>query len=725
MTSPLTLERDRGCLAWLDDRLREVVDAFREELSQRAADPFRGLVITDADVDELLSDEPSPHLSLFAAVEHEVPARLEQLATTFGLSQFDVDALQICLAPELDLRYERLYAYLQDDVSRKRPTVDLILRLLRPAGNVTASERDALAPSGALSRSGLLEPADPAADVGPLLARALRPAERVVAHLLGSVSVDWRLNGTCEVLPPAGPAGPDGAGAACISPDAQRLARLLQRSEALEPATRSAADEAGSGEPAFEAPVVVYLYGSSAAVRRQVVRQACSRAELPLLRVDLPALLEMEPEAANLRVAALEAGLRQAVLCLDGVDGAVLRRDSNGRARSALRALLASRTRPLILLGTAPWEPAELVPGLSALCRRLSQPDGQARDAVWRQALAARAFPLEEVEVAALAGRYRLAEDSVRAAVGNAALAATWRGAPRLAEQDIWSAAQEAAAPPLSGLARRLEARYGWDDIVLSSDGLAQLRELSARLRHQDAVLGEWGFGGSGTHRAGATALFAGPPGTGKTMAAEILAVELGLDLYRIDLSAIVSKYIGETEKNLEHIFEAAERGDAILLFDEADALFGKRSEVKDAHDRYANIEVAYLLQRLEAYEGLALLTTNMRGNLDDAFLRRLDFAVDFPLPDEAQRLNIWQRSIPATAPLAEDIDLPFLARRFKIAGGHIHNIALGAAFLAAEEHSAISMRHLVRATRREHQKLGRLVAEADFERYYTLLSDG
>jgi len=294
-----------------------------------------------------------------------------------------------------------------------------------------------------------------------------------------------------------------------------------------------------------------------------------------------------------------------------------------------------------------------------------------------------------------------------------------------LAKQDIWSAAQEAAAPPLSGLARRLEARYGWDDIVLSSDGLAQLRELSARLRHQDAVLGEWGFGGSGTHRAGATALFAGPPGTGKTMAAEILAVELGLDLYRIDLSAIVSKYIGETEKNLEHIFEAAERGDAILLFDEADALFGKRSEVKDAHDRYANIEVAYLLQRLEAYEGLALLTTNMRGNLDDAFLRRLDFAVDFPLPDEAQRLNIWQRSIPATAPLAEDIDLPFLARRFKIAGGHIHNIALGAAFLAAEEHSAISMRHLVRATRREHQKLGRLVAEADFERYYTLLSDG
>ncbi|MGH2355420.1 MAG: AAA family ATPase, partial [Chloroflexota bacterium] len=271
---------------------------------------------------------------------------------------------------------------------------------------------------------------------------------------------------------------------------------------------------------------------------------------------------------------------------------------------------------------------------------------------------------------------------------------------------------------------RRLEPRYTWEDIVLPPDGLAQLRELCARARHQSIVLERWGYGRKHARRASLSALFAGQPGTGKTMAAEIVAGDLGLEVYRIDLSAVVSKYIGETEKNLEKIFSAADRGDAVLLYDEADAIFGKRSEVRDAHDRYANVETAYLLQRLEAYEGLAILTTNLRGNIDEAFLRRLDCVMEFPMPEEAERLAIWQRALPPEAPRAKDVDLPFLARQFKLAGGHIRNIALTAAFLAAAEGDPIGMRHLVRGTRREYQKLGKLVAESDFERYYTLLKD-
>lgn len=194
------------------------------------------------------------------------------------------------------------------------------------------------------------------------------------------------------------------------------------------------------------------------------------------------------------------------------------------------------------------------------------------------------------------------------------------------------------------------------------------------------------------------------------------------MELYRIDLAAVVSKYIGETEKNLERIFRAADRGDAVLLFDEADALFGKRSEVRDAHDRYANVEIAYLLQRLEAYDGLAVLTTNLLGNMDEAFVRRLDFVLEFPMPEEAERLAIWRLALPAEAPLGEDVDLPFLARKFKLAGGHIRNIALAAAFLAAPDGGCITMKHLVRATRREYQKIGKLVAESDFEQYFALL---
>ncbi|MGH2460734.1 MAG: ATP-binding protein, partial [Chloroflexota bacterium] len=277
---------------------------------------------------------------------------------------------------------------------------------------------------------------------------------------------------------------------------------------------------------------------------------------------------------------------------------------------------------------------------------------------------------------------------------------------------------------PLSGLARRLEPRYTWDDIVLPADGTAQLREICSRARYQITVLEKWGFGRKHARRAGLTALFAGQPGTGKTMAAEIVGGVLGLELYRIDLAAVVSKYIGETEKNLETIFRAADQGDAVLLFDEADALFGKRSEVRDAHDRYANVEVAYLLQRLEAYDGLAILTTNLRGSMDEAFVRRLDFVLDFPMPEEPERLAIWRLALPREAPLDPDLDLAFLARKFRLAGGHIRNIALASAFLAAGEEQPIGMKHLVRATRREYQKLGKMVGPGDFEHYYAMLKD-
>jgi SpoVK/Ycf46/Vps4 family AAA+-type ATPase len=327
--------------------------------------------------------------------------------------------------------------------------------------------------------------------------------------------------------------------------------------------------------------------------------------------------------------------------------------------------------------------------------------------------------------VTELASRYRLVEDdAINAVTAEARSRAELRGASEIELADVQAAARTIATPPLEGLARHIEPRYGWEDIVLPPDGFAQLREMCARARHQMTVLEQWGYGRKHARRRGTTALFAGPPGTGKTMAAEIVAGALGLDLYRIDLSAVVSKYIGETEKNLERIFRAADQGDAVLLFDEADAIFGKRSEVRDARDRYANVEVAYLLQRLEVYEGLAVLTTNLRGNIDEAFVRRLDCVLEFPLPEEAERLQIWQRAVPHEAPMGDDVDLAFLARKFKLAGGHIRNIALTAAFLAAEDRSPIGMKHFARATRREYQKLGKLIAESDFEQHYSLLKD-
>jgi SpoVK/Ycf46/Vps4 family AAA+-type ATPase len=235
-------------------------------------------------------------------------------------------------------------------------------------------------------------------------------------------------------------------------------------------------------------------------------------------------------------------------------------------------------------------------------------------------------------------------------------------------------------------------------------------------------VLSEWGYDATVSRAQGLKVLFAGESGTGKTMAAQVLGAELGLDLFRVDLAGTVSKYIGETEKNLERIFSAADGSNAILFFDEADALFGKRSEVSDAHDRYANIEVAYLLQRMEAYPGAVILATNFRRNLDDAFIRRLDFVIDFPFPEAPDRRRIWQRMLPASAPVAGDLDLDFLATRFKLSGGAIRNCSLAAAFSAADEGSSIEMRHLVRAVAQEYAKQGRLTLEADFEHFHATL---
>jgi SpoVK/Ycf46/Vps4 family AAA+-type ATPase len=240
------------------------------------------------------------------------------------------------------------------------------------------------------------------------------------------------------------------------------------------------------------------------------------------------------------------------------------------------------------------------------------------------------------------------------------------------------------------------------------------LREIIATVRGRPTVLETWGVGQKLASSAGVTILFAGPPGTGKTMAAEVVASELQLDLYKIDLSTVVNKYIGETEKNLGRIFDEASNSNAILFFDEADAIFGKRSEVKDAHDRYANIEVSYLLQRMETYDGVTVLATNLRANLDDAFSRRLQFAIDFPFPDEAYRLQIWQALFPPDVPRAADLDLPLMARRFKLAGGNIRNIIISAAYLAAADGGQVTMPHLLHGARRELQKMGRLIKEKE-----------
>jgi len=429
-----------------------------------------------------------------------------------------------------------------------------------------------------------------------------------------------------------------------------------------------------------------------------------------LLTVDLAAI----PRDEIGLVPAIGASLRDArltgsLLFLQGSDACL----EDGVPAASLWSALARHPGIVILAGHATWRPSNLPETRPVHWQEFPIPAYDERKILWETYLA-QANLSTNFDLTALAGQFALTGEQIRDAVLLAANYAGQHGVS-LSEDDLMAAARTASSSRLSGLARKVPARYDWNDIVLPPDQIELLREIVSMVRGRSTVLEEWGVGQKLASSRGVSILFAGPPGTGKTMSAQIIAAELGLDLYKIDLSTIVSKYIGETEKNLEHIFSEAESSNAILFFDEADALFGKRSEVRDSHDRYANVEISYLLQRMEAYDGVTILSTNLRSNLDEAFTRRLQFAVDFPFPEEADRLRIWQSLFPPEVPRAPELDLSMLAQRFKLAGGNIRNIIVSAAYLASANGGVVTMEHLLHGTRRELQKMGRLVGEGDF----------
>ena len=352
------------------------------------------------------------------------------------------------------------------------------------------------------------------------------------------------------------------------------------------------------------------------------------------------------------------------------------------------------------------------------LILKIPKPDFAERLRIWKSILSER----PDGEMEDLASKFKLTAGQIEDAISAARNLASLEGREQLCREDIFEGCRMQSSRKLSTLARRIVPRYRLEDVVLPSNGTEQLRDIEAYIKHQGKVFGEWGFGKKLSLGKGLNILFTGDSGTGKTMAAEALAHELGLELYKVDLSIVVSKYIGETEKNLSRIFAEAEESNAILFFDEADAIFGKRSEVKDAHDRYANVEIGYLLQKMEEHEGIVVLATNLDRNLDEAFKRRMHFVVKFPFPGEESRLQIWKSLLPAEARVADGLDFQFLARSFQIAGGNIKNVLVTAAFLAAEDGGVISMKHLVRATAREMKKIGKVCTESEFREYYDLV---
>lgn len=662
----------------------------RASYAEIADDPHRGLFIADAEADLLL--EAPAALSLELQAERERLAHeelmlaqddhslLAALAQRIGLNVFEQRVLLLTLAPTLDLRYERIFAYLQDDVTRKRPTVDLALRLFtRNVGERYAAHAafDATAP---LRRFHLVRLHDDGLSFPNLIGQSLQLAPRAAAALLGSNTIDGELSTFVTIMP------------------AQRRAdELLLPAPMLERVRRCLTAGPTAALLVLEGP-----YGSG---RRRLLAALAAESERPLIVVqaDVLRLSEGVPSELCGRIAR-EALLQGAVTLWFGVE-ALFDGDGSAQWRGALLAtLVQQRTGHLLAVGR-PWHHEDL--SLAVQLEVMPELTIEQRSIVWQRYLAPQRLPDEDID--ALSGAFRLTAGRIRDAVSAARRIAQAAGCA-LTSADLAAACRALTSSALGTLARKVESTYHWDDIVLPADQLDRLREITVQMRYRRTVLERWGFERHLAMGKGIVILFSGESGTGKTMAAEIIARELGLQLYKIDLSSMVSKYIGETEKNLERIFVAALEANAVLFFDEADAIFGKRSEVKDAHDRYANIEVGYLLQRIESYSGVVILATNLRNNLDSAFLRRLHVAIDFPRPKETERLKIWQRVFPPDAPLDVDVDRAALARQFDLAGGNIRNVALFAAYLAASDNLPIGMNHLIQAVRREYQKSGRLV---------------
>lgn len=673
-----SLEYLRARLALVAERMQSAA-AARQERFDPDIRAGHATFVSDEEVDRLLSSPPRfglrpEQLDALARMDKEVPdgdIRLQRLASLFGLSLLDQELLLVALAPELDERLELVCGYLHDDLTRRRPSVGLALELCGESP-WSAPARARFGSAQPLVRHGLVVVEEPQR---PFLSRPVRTHERVVAFLLGGDEPDPAVTALAVDLVPV------------VYGLSALFSRALQEGQWLAYVRERPGTSAGS----LAAGV---LKGLGLGVLGVDFRRSSSRAEA------------VDAVTACVR----EAGLQTAGLVVGPVEELV-------RQSPELLGRLARAPVPVVAYGSEVWDRAwtEDVPFV------LDAPevDAGVRREVWGRVLSDLDIELAEgLDAGRATAQFLLTPEQTLRAARAAAARASAAGTP-VDTEILRASVREQNAGRLETRCRRIHARATFAELVLPERVLEELRDIARWAQNREVVREAWGMGGTGTKGRGVTALFAGSSGTGKTLAAEAVAGSLGFDLYTVNLSTVVDKYIGETEKHLERIFDEAEGVNGVLFFDEADALFGKRSETREAKDRYANQEIAYLLSRMEMFDGVAILATNLKANLDEAFTRRLDAIVNFPDPDEPERRRLWRLHLPPNLPVSGEIDLDFLASSFTLSGGDIRNICLAAAHRAAARDALVSMGDLVWAAAREYRKLGRLVSESEFGRWH------
>lgn len=710
----------------IDYRLRFEVARLRSHESYWKEDDLRGLYISDQEIGSLLNNNScfskadisegvvdTSFESINDAIgilddeiellrtdcnKKRIPLRIDKLCYIFGLSNLEKEALLLALLPEIDIKNERLFGYIQDDVTRKRPTVGLALDLLCPSFSGKVTARSIFSADAPLIKYNLISIFDDTPRKNAtLLSMTLKSSERIYAYLLGSDEIDsTMLKATYKIKPEA------------------KIEEMV-----LSEAITGQLDKVVNKYSEDNTNLVFYFCGIDGSGKLTLAEALCKQFNKNLLVTDMRLVLRMDCSLQNyMQMLLREAVLQESALYLDNLH--VFYGDTTEIELAMLLGTLKDHKGLIFLAGNESWKSGLQWYNKDVIFIDFPRPDFNQRKVFWKLFLTDGS--ISESLIDKITNKFQLNGGQIRNAVNRARGLAIWRNGGVIIDDDLFEACRLESNQKLVQLARKIELRYIWDDIVLPEDQLDQLKSICDYVTYHYIVFEKWGFKNKLSLGKGLNILFAGPSGTGKTMAAEIIANELMIDLYKIDLAVIVSKYIGETEKNLNQIFKEAEDSNSILFFDEADALFGKRSEVRDSHDRYANIEIAYLLQKMEEYQGIVILATNLQNNLDEAFARRMHFSIEFPFPEENDRLQIWEKAFPVVAPLSDDIDLSFMARQFRITGGNIKNIVLSAAFQAASEGRKLSMNNLIKATKYEYQKLYKLCNETDFGKYYPLV---
>ncbi len=638
-----------------------------------------------------------------AESKHQI-IRTERFRTLFQLNPFEQEAFLLCCLPEIDTQYEKVFAYLQDDLTKKYVNIDLLLNVLCCEKSQKLQARASFMPDAPLLAHMLVELSDDnSRPPHSFLGKVVKPDTKIVNYLLCQDKPDPNLHPYRE---------PDFSGKPKKHP--VYLDSVKRQIERLISDTSELTD-----------PGNFLFHGPAGTGKRSAAKMLSRALGKSMIIIDTRPLSALDNKAFR---SIINRILREALVENASVYFSLFEMLLQEDKKYLCRQLYLEQTRysvPVILSIRSPAQISQLQRFGPITHIEFAYPRPDLRVRYWQHTLGDQAA-ISDIQIVELAQNYQLTAEQIENAVHIATHTARLQGRekPSITVADLQAACRLQSIHKLGEFAQKIDSGLNWSQLILPAEQKSLLLELCTNLRFRTKVFKEWGFERNHANTMAISVLFTGPSGTGKTTAAAILAKQLGLDIYRIDLSGIVSKYIGETEKNLAKIFKEAESSNVILFFDECDALFGKRTEVRDAHDRYANIETSYLLQKMDEYDGIVIMASNFKQNIDKAFMRRIRYIIDFPFPDKAHRRLIWQALLPQSAPLSRQMDWDFLADKVKLAGGDIRNIILNAAMIAVSTDREITMACLLKAVKREYKKLGMAFLEPDFNPYYAL-ADG